>query len=242
MINSHKLSIDVDTVRAEILDPNRTVSVARNVVSTSTLHDYMADAIEQFETGLRTKIKPEIDDGPDRILPWVWDEERGTFSVHRLYRFLHNEAGTTHGTVHRSIMKARDRIESVWPNQSLYESKGLRNIHIIAKYEHNSRGYERHTDVPFEYPHPLLQCWLQLTEPGKDFDGGDLILYPPGGGSIAAVADLGIRAGDVLFFDKRTEHEVTPCGDAADGRGRWIAIVGALAPLQLASQTQAKAG
>lgn len=223
---------DIQTAREQISNPARTVFVARSMVPPDILRAYMQEAESQFEHAPRTKEKPALDAGPDRVMPWVWDHHREAFTVHRLYRFIHNESGTLNGDVHQMIMDTRDQIESAWPNRELYRAKSYRNIHIIAKYEHNSDGYARHTDVPFEYPHPLLQCWLQLTEPGTDFVGGDLILYPPGGGSIAAIADLGIRAGDVLFFDKRTEHEVTPCGHAEHGRGRWIAIVGAMAPMQ----------
>ena len=228
------LSIDIEAARREILDPTRTVTIVRGAVDSVTLADYVSEAATDFERLPRVKERPEVDEGPDVVLPWVWDHDLKTFTVHRLYRFLHNEAGTTHGSVHEPIMRTRDAIEEAWPNGPTYEAQRYRNLHIIAKYEHGSAGYDRHTDVPFEHPHPMLQCWLQLTEPGSDFAGGDLILYPPAGGEIRAVADLGIRAGDVLFFDKRTEHEVTALESVEGGRGRWIAIVGAMATMRAA--------
>ena len=232
MTTSQLLITDTEQARADILDPAKTYHLVKSAVPADLLSQYMIEAAEQFQNAPRTREKPEIDSGPDRVMPWVWDDAQKKFTVHRLYRFIHNETGTTHGAVHTPIMETRDLIEQCWPNQKLYEEKQLRNIHIIAKYENNSQGYARHSDVPFEYPYPLLQCWLQLSQPGTDFDGGDLILYPPAGGSVAAIADLGISAGDVLFFDKRTEHEVTPCGPCNSERGRWIAIVGAMAPMQ----------
>ncbi len=229
---STSTSIDIQTIRKDILDPSRTASVVRAMLPPSTLKSYMDGAQSDFQNAPRTKDKPDIDQGPDRVLPWVWDNELKTFTVHRLYRFLHNEAGTTHGSVHQEIMDIRDQVESAWPNRDFYTKNGLRNIHIIAKYEHHSAGYHRHTDDPIGHTHPLLQCWVQLSQPGKDFSGGDLILYPPGGGQISAINDLNIQAGDAIFFDKRTEHEVLPCGRLENGRGRWIAIVGAMAPMQ----------
>lgn len=225
------LPIDIDAVRASILDPTRTYAHIRGAIGTDTLKDYIHELTEAFEAAPRVKTKPESDGGPDVVQPWVWDDALKTFTVHRFYRFPHAEHGTLHGDVHQAICTARDEIESAWPNTARYEQEGYRQYHIIAQYKHESAGYDRHTDVPYAYDYPMLQCWLQITEPGTDFDGGDLILYTPGGQRLAAISDLGVRAGDVLFFDKRTEHEVEACRQVEGGLGRWIGIIGAMAPL-----------
>ncbi len=225
------LNIDINAARTQILDPACGAFVVRGAVDPATLDRYLEEAEAMFEHGPRRREKPTVDGQEDFIIPWIYDHGQERFTVHRLYRFTGNEAGTTHGGVHVPIMRTRDAIEAIWPNEALYAEKGLRNVHLITKYEHGAEGYPRHTDVPFPYDHPLLQCWLQLSRPGVDFGGGDLILHPAGGPSISAFNDLKIDAGDVMFFDKRVEHEVTPCEPREHGRGRWIGIVGAMAPM-----------
>lgn len=231
---SHTVLFDlnVDIARKDILDPSKTIHIVRGFLDKDTLGEYFDELKAVFDSAPRIKDKPEHDDGPDCVQPWIYDHDRKQFMVHRIYSFIHNEQGTLRGRVHEAIMQGRDQIESVWPNKAVYEEKNYSNFHIVTKYEDGGDGYPRHTDVPYEYDYPMLQCWVQLSEHGKDFTGGDLILYTPDGGRVSGIHDLGIQAGDLVFFDKRTEHEVSPCHTLEGGEGRWIVIVGAMGPLK----------
>ncbi|MCA9303441.1 MAG: hypothetical protein KC996_04900 [Phycisphaerales bacterium] len=231
MSTLEQMKIDVDRARRDILDPSRTAHVVRGFLDEEQLGRYFAEMNELFAHAPRSKEKPTSVEQPDFVLPWLYSEELKRFMVHRIYCFPCNETGTYHGEVHAMVMRSRDEIESVWNNTPVYRAKNYGDLHIITKYEDGSDGYPRHTDVPFEHPTPMLQCWLQLTTPGIDFDGGDLLMHPPGGGVISGFGDLGITSGDLVFFDKRTEHEVTACDGVEGGRGRWISIIGAKAPM-----------
>jgi len=226
------LEIDTERARGDILDPCRTAHVVKGFLDPDQLAGYFDEINGIYAHAERDTEKPLTVDRADYVLPWLYCHERKRFMVHRIYCFPCNEGGTLHGGVHAAVMRTRDEIEADWDNSPVYRAKNYRSLHIITKYEDGSDGYPRHSDVPFEHPTPMLQCWLQLTTPGVDFNGGDLVLHPPGGGSLSAFADLGITAGDLVFFDKRTEHEVTACAGVEGGRGRWISIIGAMAPME----------
>ncbi|MBL4591462.1 MAG: hypothetical protein JKY96_05830 [Phycisphaerales bacterium] len=226
------LPIDIAQAQRAIEDPAATAFVVRSVLSGDDLKRYTSEVENQFASAPVGKVKPTVDTGEDFVLPWIFDQARKEHTVHRLYRFCNNDPATHHGEIHTRIMNTRDAIEQAWDNADAYRQHHYRNIHIITRYLHNAEGYPRHNDVPYEHPFPMLQCWMQLTEPGVDFGGGDLILHPPEGPSISAFEDLKIGAGDLIFFDKRTEHEVTECKAVAGGRGRIIALIGAMAPLK----------
>ncbi len=225
-------SLDIDAVRSDVLDPTKTAHVVRGFLQSDQLDTYFTELQQLFHTSPRVKGKPTQYDSPDCVQPWVYDHDRKKFMVHRTYLFPHNEPGTIRGSIHNTIMHARDDIEAPWPNQETYRQQRYRNFHILTKYEDGVDGYPRHSDVPYEHPYPMLQCWVQLSQPGADFTGGDLLLYPPEGELVSLAKDLHVRAGDLVFFDKRTEHEVTPCDAVTGGIGRWIIIVGALGPFE----------
>jgi 2OG-Fe(II) oxygenase superfamily len=233
VIDFHPPIVDIELARSQIQDESLTAYVVHGYLGESHRHHYFQELVDVYESSARTKIRPMSDDGDDCVQPWLYDHSLEKFMVNRMYLFLHNEIGTLRGKIHNEIMQTRDLIEADWPNQRLYTEKGYRSFHIVTKYESGADGYPRHTDVPFDYQYPMLQCWLQLTDPGHDFQGGDLVLHPPSGRSVSVIHDLGVRAGDLIFFDKRTEHEVTPCHHRDGGVGRWIVIVGAMAPLAM---------
>lgn len=228
------LRIDIEQARREILDPALTAHVVKGFLDGEELGRYFDEMDELFTSAPRCKEKPTTVDQDDFVLPWLYNHELKKFMVHRIYCFVRNEIGTFRGAVHSAVMRARDEIETIWDNAPTYREKNYADLHIITKYEDGSDGYPRHNDVPFEHPTPMLQCWLQLTTPSVDFDGGDLILHPPGGGTVSAFKDLGVSSGDLLFFDKRTDHEVSACDAVDGGRGRWISIIGAMAPMETA--------
>ncbi len=229
------LPIRIADARAAIEDQSQTAFVVRGALSAGELDDYIRGVQGQFAHAPVGKEKPATDSGEDFVLPWIYDHTKKQFSVHRLYRFCTNDSGSSYGAFHERVMNTRDEIEQPWDNTPAYREHGYRNIHIITRYLDDADGYPRHNDVPYPHPCPMLQCWLQLTEPGQDFKGGELVLHPPSGPSVSVYQDLGVRGGDLIFFDKRTDHEVTECRTVGSGRGRMIALIGAMAPLETRS-------
>lgn len=220
--------LDLQAARSDILNQKKTAHVIHRFLHPESLQTYFSELRSIFESAPRVKDKPTQYNGADCVQPWIYDHQRKAFMVHRTYLFPHNERGSARGAVHHSIMQARDDLEAPWSNQEAYREHRYRSFHILTKYEDGVDGYPRHSDVPYDHPTPMLQCWLQLSQPGVDYSGGDLILYPPAGGQLSLAKDLRVQAGDLVFFDKRTEHEVTPCKPIACGLGRWIIIVGAM--------------
>lgn len=158
-------------------------------------------------------------------------------STYRIYQFLHNSHSESTREFISKTLAIRDAIESPWAetDQSYQaEREILQNYSIVTKYVEEDDGLPKHRDArPDAFRFPLLQAVVLLTQPGSDYEGGDLLLFNEEGEKVAVQADLGMSKGDVVFFNKSQSHEVLPWRRVAGGNStRWSVIIGARAPIR----------
>lgn len=219
-------TFDVNEIRDDLLDDDKGYFCCRGMISTDEADAYLAECRQFFETGPRSPDKIFHPGCADYVQPWMWDEDAGEYFNYRVNQFFHNTHSAPTQSIFDRICSLRNEVESAWPNAAYYERAGLRDFVIVTRYMPNIGYYPRHADDTSGHAYPLIQCLLLLTEPGVDFQGGDLTLYTRSGATVHAQADLGYTKGDCLFFDKRLEHEVQPTSPIEGGDDRWAAIVG----------------
>lgn len=134
--------------------------------------------------------------------------------------------------LNRAIM-IRNQIEEAWLEDPVYrsEKETLLDYAIVTHYYGNKGMLTKHQDYDGPASLPLVQFWVALAEPGRDYQGGNLVLYSKNGHRRRVETDLCVHKGDALVFDKTLPHEVELTQVAgARARGRWTVLIGARAP------------
>ena len=223
--------IDTERARQDLLDPSRGFFVIRGLFSTEEADRYR-DGCERFmSTAVRIRERIVTDRTRDYVHPRSHDALERTA---RIYQYFHNHRTDFTGQLLQRAMTIRNEIESVWLTDAIYrhEKETLCDYVIVTQYYGDRGMLSKHQDYDGPAPLPLIQFWVALSAPGKDYENGNLVLYSKDGSSRRVEADLGLVKGDALVFDKTLPHEVeltrTPKNEHA--RGRWTVLIGARAP------------
>jgi len=221
---------DVAAIRADLLNPAMGFHVCRDFYSPGEVVAYRNACREFLDHGRVIYQRINSDSMPDYIHPRSHDRQNRTY---RIYQFFHNHRHDRIGALFSKAMLLRDRIEESWNTDPIYkaERERLQNYCVVTYYVANVGMLPRHKDYDGPAPFPLVQFWVALSEPGVDYQKGNLVLFSKSGVGLRAETDLGLRVGDALIFDKSLYHEV----EATDVRnesalGRWTALIGARAP------------
>jgi hypothetical protein len=205
-------------------------AIIRGLLSPEAVEAYRRECEVQFATAPRLEGKIYTAGiTPDYVQPWMIDGQEHKIASHRLYQFYHNPRSTGTRQIIDTVLGIRNRIEQRWPEIQEYNLRNrLTDYNIIAQYAAEGGYQSKHSDMEASLSHPALQCEILLTQPGQDYAGGDLRLYPPDGRVISTNDDLRVRVGDLILFDKRLEHDVTKTLPLRGvSRGRWMALIGA---------------
>lgn len=220
-------SIDYDAAARAIEKDG--FAVVRSLLSPERIEQFRRVCEGQFQGAPRLEgkvYKPGVT--PDYVQPWVIDSQRHQIASYRLYQFYHNTHSANAQHIIDTIIELRNRIEQKWPEIQEYNTKNnFTDYNIVAKYAAEGGYQSKHSDMEASLSHPALQCEILLTQPGRDYRGGDLRLYPSDGRVISTNNDLRVRVGDLILFDKRLEHDVTDTMPMVGGKGRWMALIGA---------------
>jgi predicted 2-oxoglutarate/Fe(II)-dependent dioxygenase YbiX len=111
-----------------------------------------------------------------------------------------------------------------------HERARMQDYIIVTYYVENTGMLPKHQDYSGNSPYPLLQSLVLLSEPSKDFEGGDFVLYTKSGKTLSLARDIQAGMGDLFLFDKSLFHhvETTKRGHGSN-RGRWSVLIGARA-------------
>lgn len=224
------MKIDVVQARRDLIDKDKGFVVVRSLYSSAEVDAYR-DACERFmATSKRIQRRIIADTMEDYVHPRSHDEHERTV---RLYQYFHNHRGDMIGRFLERAMTIRDSIEEEWMDDETYraEKQSLLDYVIVTHYYGDKGLLTKHSDYDGPAPRPLVQFWVALSEPGKDYVNGNLVLYSKNGRSRRAETDLELHKGDALIFDKSLPHEVELTQIADEGSlGRWSVLIGARAP------------
>lgn len=222
---------DVAALRRDLLDAARGYVVLRQFLQVEEVDRYREECAAFLRRAPRIHRRILGAGLPDYVHPRTAPTERRRGrgpETYRIYQFLHNRHSPATQALFDRALGLRDAIEAPWLSDDAYraEHDQLRDYVQVTQYVLDSRGLPRHSDTERGLPYPLLQPLLMLSQTGVDYEGGDLRIYPQKGDPISADRDLALAKGDLLFFDRSLEHEVTP-SRASSGVGRWAAVIGA---------------
>lgn len=221
--------IDLDRARRDLLDEAKGFFVIPGLFSAAEVNAYR-QSCERFMRHAR-HIQSRII--TNTIADYVHlrshdDVERTA----RIYQHFHNHRNDHTGKLFDRAVRIRDAIEEIWLDDPVYrsEKETLFDYVIVTRYFGDKGMLEKHRDYEGPAPFPLVQFWVALSEPGTDYEGGNLVLYSKNGASRRVEADLGLRKGDALVFDKTLPHEVELTKiPGAGALGRWTVLIGARA-------------
>lgn len=221
--------IDIDQARRDLLDENVGFAVVRGLFSEAEAETYRQECERFVQKSKRIRQRIMTDSMEDYVHPRSHDREERTA---RIYQYFHNHKADMTGKLLNRAMKIRNEIEQAWLSDPVYrsEKETLLDYVIVTQYHGNRGLLPKHVDYDGPAPKPLVQFWVALSEPGKDYEGGNLVLYSKSGLSRRVETDLKIRKGDAILFDKSLPHEVELTripGNAA--LGRWTVLIGARA-------------
>jgi hypothetical protein len=232
--------LDLDAIRADILADNRGFYVLKGFYSPDEVDAYRRECENFLKSGpvIQTRINsPRM---PDYIHHRSHD---GAERTQRIYQFFHNHLADGVGRFLRRAVELRDLIEAAWLDNPAYcsERDRLQNYMIVTRYEAGTGMLPRHRDYYGPAPKPLIQFWVLLSEPQRDYQGGNLVLFARDGTKYHVESGLGVTKGDALIFDKSLEHEVEVTGEAdKNALGRWTLLIGARAQCDKAYQVVLK--
>jgi hypothetical protein len=222
--------IDVEQARHDLLDEDLGFHVVRGLYTPREIDSYR-QACERFmRESKRIRERITTDTMEDYVHPRSHDQEERTA---RIYQYFHNHRDDMIGGLLQRAIGIRDAVEAGWMDEPVYRAEKTRLLDyvIVTHYYGNKGMLTRHNDYSGPAPKPLIQFWVALSEPGRDYEGGNLVLYSKNGRGRRVESDLGLSKGDALIFDKSLMHEVEltrmPGPDAA---GRWSVLIGARAP------------
>lgn len=222
--------IDVERARSELLDDDKGFYVIKNLYTEEEVDAYRR-ACERFvREGTRIHERIISDRIKDYVHPRSHDQEERTA---RIYQYFHNHRGDMIGRLFDRAITIRNLLEKGWLGNPVYRSEHemLFDYVIVTQYYGNKGMLTKHQDYAGPAPLPLIQFWVALSEPGRDYQGGNLVLYSRNGRSRRVETDLDMHKGDALIFDKSLFHEVELTRVAGEGAlGRWTVLIGARAP------------
>jgi hypothetical protein len=222
--------IDTTVVRRDLLDNGKGFFVLEGLYSADQIDAYREACDSFIRRGKRIHERIMTDTMEDYVHPRSHDREERTV---RIYQYFHNHRDDMIGEFLNRAMLIRNQIEEAWLDNAVYrcEKETLLDYAIVTHYYGNKGMLPKHQDYDGPAPFPLVQFWVALAQPGKDYEGGNLVLYSRNGRSRRVEMELGIRKGDALVFDKTLPHEVELTRVAGAGaRGRWTVLIGARAP------------
>ncbi len=230
----------LEQIRDAVADPARGYHLIRSLYSEEQVDAYRERCRAFLDTGpvLHTRITNE--QMPDYVHPRSHDFAQRTW---RIYQFLHNHKGDATADFLTSALKLRDRIEQRWQHEPAYRAvrEALQDYVIVTYYVADFGMLPPHRDYAGPCPHPLLQFWVALSQPGKDYRDGNLVLFPREAEPLHLEADLDIQKGDGVVFDKSLLHRVDVTAAAGPGAlGRWTVLIGARASRAPALQSRVK--
>ncbi len=222
--------IDVERARCDLLAQDKGFYVIKKLYSEEEV-DVYRNACEHFmRHSKRIQERIITDRIEDYVHPRSHDQEERTA---RIYQYFHNHRGDMVGHFFDRAIAIRDEIENAWLDNPIYrsEKETLLDYAIVTQYYGNKGMLTKHQDYGGPAPLPLLQFWVALSEPGKDYQHGNLVLYSRSGHGRRVETDLDMHKGDALIFDKSLTHEVELTRVAGEGAlGRWTVLIGARAP------------
>lgn len=220
---------DLDAARAALTDPRRGFHVVPGLLAPDRLAALRAEATDTMAR-LPTHLGMIT-------APWMTDHvvrevRAGVQQYTRLYRFPHTLGAGVVDDFLGAALAARDQVEAPWLEDAGYAARRdqLQNYFLITRYDAEQDGLAPHTDDPGGLAYPLLQFLVLASQPGRDFEGGELVLHPAQGDPVGIVSDLGLSEGDGLLFDRSLCHAVRPVrGLAPPAAGRWTLLIGSRA-------------
>lgn len=217
---------------ADLLNPDKGFVLKRAFLSQDEADGYRLESERFLATS--TAVYKKIHRYSKR--DYVWSEDGkvlpGLFT-YRIYQSLACRHSKPTEEIFQRMLSLRDQIETTWLGDAQYRRirQDQYDYAQVTSYGKPSPGIAKHCDYQGKASYPLLQCLIFLTRPGVDYTGGDLILYPKGGGKVNVQATLALQKGDALLFDKSLYHEVEPTLTSASSEvGRWTAVIGARYP------------
>lgn len=127
-------------------------------------------------------------------------------------------SGDAAGLPEAEFLAAMDRLRRSL-NRSLYLGLEAFEGHY-AEYSPGAR-YERHRDVFRDDDSRVLSVVTYLNEEWGARDGGELVLYPPGGAPVRVAPSGGTLT---LFLSRETWHEVRPAARRRLSFAGWFRV------------------
>jgi len=222
--------IEVEKARSDLLDQDKGFYVIKKLYSEEKVDVYRQICERFIQHSKRIHERIISDTIEDYVHPRSHDQQERTA---RIYQYFHNHRGDMVGRFFDRAITIRNEIESGWVGNPVYrsEKETLLDYAIVTQYYGNKGMLTKHQDYGGPAPLPLLQFWVALSEPGEDYQNGNLVLYSKNGRSRRVETDLDMHKGDALVFDKSLPHEVELTQVAGEGAlGRWTVLIGARAP------------
>lgn len=220
---------DLDEIRADLLAEDRGFYILRDFYTPAEIDAYRSWCEKFLQTGPVIQTRINSDRMPDYIHHRSHDRAERT---QRIYQYFHNHTSDEVGEFLRRARELRDEIERAWIDDPVYrlEKELLQDYMIVTRYAPETGMLPRHRDYEGPAPRPLIQFWVLLSEPERDYRDGNLVLHTRDGRRYRVESELGVRKGDALIFDKSLEHEVEMTGAASgEALGRWTLLIGARA-------------
>jgi hypothetical protein len=222
--------MNIAQARHDLLNADAGFHVIRGLYSPEEVDSYRKACERFMSSATRIHERVMTDRMPDYVHPRSHDQVERTA---RIYQYFHNHRGDEIGLWLDRAMSLRNQIESAWLDEPAYlaEKNSLLEYVIVTQYHGNRGMLPRHNDYCGPAPKPLIQFWVALSEHGKDYEGGNLVLHTKSGKRYRVESDLGLKKGDALVFDKTVDHEVELTKmPSVDAIGRWTVLIGARAP------------
>jgi len=229
---------DIDGYINDLLNPNKGYAVVKHFLTPEQVDRYREECERFLQKGKIIHYRMNRKDIYDYIHPrTILPDGRITKSIgphrqantFRIYQFLHNKHSRETAELFSRALSLRDGIEENWLHDDVYRQKRdrLYDYVQVTKFVEDSLGLPKHQDSEENLPYPLLQCLILLSQPGEDYQGGDLIIYSKDGTPVKIQADLKMGKGDLVYFDKSLFHEVEPTKQSESSKvGRWSVVIG----------------
>ena len=194
---------------------------------------FLQDQLEQLKDNMRLGFssspwlrgKSFTDQSPDYCTTWI-SRRFGELVAARFYQQSHNRPTTIAKIIdelQRFCVSVEDLVNKDVQREILSKRGKRTFFDIYTIYSSNSGFYPRHKDQDNGICE--LQAQVTLTQHGKDFDGGNLILHMENELEIKLGSQL--QMGDIIIFDKNIEHSVEEIKSIKGGLGRWMVLINA---------------